>query len=509
MRGKQRVAVVGATGYVGGRLTPLLLDRGHMVRAIARSAAKLACRPWGGRDNLEIAAADVLDLASLTTALQGCDAAFYLVHSMSPGKEDFAERDRRAAANMAQAAHAAGLSRIIYLSGLGEDKPGASKHLRSRSECARLLQAGRVPVTVLRAAQILGAGSASFEILRYLADRLPIMITPRWVFTQAQPIAIRDVLHYLAGCLDEPLTTGQSYDIGGPDVLSYRRLFDLYCQEAGLARRWIIPVPFLSPRLSALWVGLVTPLPPALARPLVEGLKTRVVCEDHRLRVLLPTRLTSCREAIRLALDTERQQAVETCWSDAGELREPEWVACGDASYAGGTVLSLGCAVRLAAEPAEVFARVKNLGGRGGYLFGTFLWKLRGWMDKLAGGPGLARGRRSGLELRTGDALDFWRVLDIQENRRLLLLAEMLTPGEALLEFRLEEAAPGETRLIMRSRFLPRGVLGLAYWWILYIPHRWIFAGMLRALARSVGKPLLAGPAMLPPGETETGRCRL
>jgi uncharacterized protein YbjT (DUF2867 family) len=488
------ILLTGATGYVGGRLAPRLLAAGYRVRALGRSPAKLRGRPWGGHPNLEVAQGDVLDEASLRQAAQGCAAAYYLVHSMR-SRGDFAQTDRRAARNMVQAAAAAGLERLIYLGGLGDpDDPHLSEHLRSRLEVAKILQSGPVPTTVLRAAMILGSGGAAFEIMRYLVDRLPVMLTPRWVHNPVQPIAIRNVLTYLLGCLEPETVKGQAFDIGGPEVVSYRRLFDVYAEEARLPRRLIIPVPVLTPKLSAYWIHLVTPVPAAIAQPLAEGLANPVVCRDNRIRALIPQELLDCRSTIRLALQRLEQQQVETCWSDAGLTAPPEWAQCGDAGFAGGTVLSLGYRVRLRAAPAELWQPLGRIGGRAGWYFGNFLWKLRGLLDRLSGGFGLRRDRRHPEQLQVGDALDFFRVLEVEPHQRLLLLAEMKMPGEATLEFRLSPETGGETELTMLARFLPRGLGGIAYWYALEPFHRRLYQGMLRAIAVAAGKPITAGP---------------
>jgi uncharacterized protein YbjT (DUF2867 family) len=489
------VLVTGATGYVGGRLVPRLLDAGYRVRALGRSLDKLRHRPWGSHPLIELAQGDVMDRESLLRATQGCWAAFYLVHSMTAAARDFPDADRQAARNMAQAAAEGGLDRIVYLGGLGgEDDPNLSEHLRSRFEVARILQAGIVPTTFLRAAMILGSGGAAFEILRYLVDRLPVMITPRWVHTPVQPIAIRNVLAYLVGCLACDETRGQTFDIGGPEVVTYRQLMNIYAEEAHLHRRLVIPVPVLTPRLSSYWIHLVTPIPASLAQPLAEGLANPVVCEDNRIRNLIPQDLLDCRQTIRLALQRIEQQRVETCWSDAGSLIPPEWVSCGDASYAGGTILSLGYRVLLSATPDEVWQVISRIGGQTGWYCGNALWTIRGGLDRLLGGSGLRRGRRHPTELQVGDALDFFRVLEIEPNRRLLLLAEMKLPGEATLEFRLSPKAEGVTELAQIARFLPRGLAGIAYWYALDPFHKNLYPGMLRAIAAATGKPILAGP---------------
>jgi len=514
------VFIAGATGYVGGRLAPLLLSRGYAVRAGVRSPRKLAGRPWAAHPGLSILPADVTDKPSLVAAMRGCAAAFYLVHSMGAGG-DFARADREAARNMAEAAAEAGVSRIIYLSGLGDDAPGLSEHLRSRAEVGRILSAGAVPATVLRVAVILGSGSASFEIIRSLAERLPLMLTPRWVRTRCQPIAISNVLGYLAGCLENPATTGLTLDIGGPEIVTYSELFRIHAEAAGVRAPFIVPVPFLTPALSAHWVNLITPAPMGLIRPLIEGLKNEVVCRDKRILDLVPQRLLSCREAIGQALSEARHGPAQSCCYDAGAACAPsflteragcpaEWTRPGDAPFAGGTLFTADYAATLSAPPAQVWRAIERIGGDTGWYAGDALWRLRGFADKLIGGPGHMRGRRDPERLAPGDALDFWRVLDAEPGRRLLLLAEMKAPGVATLELRLEPAnapadAPADasanaatnaaTRLTLLASFRPRGLWGLAYWWAMYPAHGLLFPAMLRNIARAAGARVLRGPA--------------
>ena len=318
------VLVIGATGYIGGRLVPKLLELGYTVRVMGRSMSKLESRPWATHPRLEAVQGDMLDLSSIKRAVRGCWAAFYLVHSMNAPRRDFAYLDRLAAWNMVEASGGSTLERIIYLGGLGdENDPTLSKHLRSRLEVARILRSGPVPATTLRAAMILGSGSASFEILRYLVDRLPVMLTPPWVHTPVQPICIRNVLNYLVGCLEHEETVGQAFDIGGPEILTYERLIKIYAQAAGLRKRVVIPVSFISPRLSALLISLVTPVPAPLARALIEGLLNKVVCRDERIRKIIPQELMTCRQAIERALEKIERHRVEACWTDAGELLPP------------------------------------------------------------------------------------------------------------------------------------------------------------------------------------------
>jgi len=307
------ILVTGATGYVGGRLIPALLDAGYRVRAMGRNLEKIGCRPWAGHNQVELVQGDVLDFESLNKAASGCWVAYYLVHSMIAQKGKFVEADRRAARNMVAAASAAKLEKIIYLGGMAEASKGSlSKHLKSRIEVADILQSGPIPTTDLRTPMILGSGSASFEILRYLVERLPAMTTPRWVRSLNQPIAIRNVITYLVGCLEHEETTGQTYDIGGPDILTYRDLLDIYAEEARLPKRLIVPVPVLTPTLSALWIHLISPVPTSIALPLTEGLTSDAVCTENRIQSIIPQKLLSCREAIRLALDRIKQELVCT-----------------------------------------------------------------------------------------------------------------------------------------------------------------------------------------------------
>ena len=500
MKDEKPILVAGATGYVGGRLIPALLDAGYCVRAMGRSLEKLACRPWGHHPNMDLTRGDVLDLESLKRALSGCGVVYYLVHSMIAQKHKFVEADRRAAQNMVSAAESIGIERMIYLGGLSEKKGGPlSKHLRSRIEVAEILQSGKVPVTDLRAPMILGSGSASFEILRYLVERLPVMITPRWVRSLNQPIAIRNVVTYLVGCLNHDETIGQTYDIGGPDVVAYRDLLDIYAQEAKLPKRWIIPVPVLTPTLSAHWIHLISPVPHSIALPLTEGLTSNAVCSDKRIQSIIPQKLLTPREAIRRSLDKVIQEQVDTCWADAGDIVTPEWAHCGDADWAGGAIMQCGYRVRIKAVPDEVWPPISRIGGKTGWYYADGLWWLRGLMDRWSGGVGLRRGRRHPTELRVGDALDFWRVLEIETSNRLLLRAEMKVPGEALLEFKIYPVGDQYTNLQMLSRFLPKGLWGMLYWYIFYPFHEMIFFGMLKAIAKAIEKPIVSGPERFTP----------
>jgi uncharacterized protein YbjT (DUF2867 family) len=485
------VLVTGATGYVGGRLVPRLLDAGHRVRCVARSAGKLRARRWAGDTRVETVEADLKDTDAVAEAMRGCAAAYYLVHSMVSTGARYAEEDRALARSFATAAGRAGLPRIIYLGGLGERGPGLSEHLASRREVEAMLAAGPAPLTVLRAAMIIGAGSASFEILRYLVERLPAMVTPRWVTTPSQPIAIDNVLAYLVDCLAVPATTGRTLDIGGPDVVTYLELMRIMAEERGLRRRLVIPVPVLTPRLSSLWIHLVTPLSHRIAMPLAEGLRNPVVCRSDEATRLMPRRRLGVREAIRAALDEVETREVETGWSDAGPIP-------GDPDWAGGTVFTDRRQAEIAATAADVFITLTRLGGMVGWYGVDRLWGLRGALDRLVGGPGLGRGRRDATRLAYGDALDFWRVTGVEPGRRLALRAEMRLPGAALLEFRIEPVAdgrPDRCRLVQTARFHPRGVLGLAYWYALLPLHAIVFRRMLDGIRRAAETRAASAPA--------------
>lgn len=468
------VLVTGATGYVGGRLVPRLLDRGYQVRCIVRSPEKIEHRPWRNHDNLEVIQADVRDQEAVISAMRECRCAYYLVHSMIAAGGKYAEKDLELARAFREASEQAGLERIIYLGGLGELGEGLSKHLRSRREVEYELSDGPVPVTILRAAMIIGSGSASFEILRYLVEHLPIMITPKWVRTETQPIAIRNVLDYLVGCLEQPATTGRTFDIGGPDVLSYQAVMDVMAQQRGLSRL-VIPVPVLTPRLSSLWIDFVTPVNKEIARPLAEGLRNRTVCRNNAIRQLLPQKLLSVEEAIAACLVKLGDRDIETSWSMAGQMP-------GDPNWSGGTLYCDHREVEVNAPPAKLFQTICRIGGEHGYYRGDWLWHLRGWMDKFVGGPGLRRGRRHPQDVVYGEAIDFWRVTGVETDRLLKLRAEMKLPGIAELAFRVEPIQEGTSRLLLDARFQPKGVTGIAYWYLVKPLHEFVFPSLVKGL---------------------------
>lgn len=500
MRGT--ILVAGATGYVGGRLVPVLLGQGHTVRTFTRNVDKVRSRTWGRDEKLEIFQGDMFDMKSVQKAVEGCSVVYYLVHSMEDQFQDFSAAERRAAYNLVRALKGREDCRVIYLSGLLPDDAHLSRHLRSRGEVAEILSLADAPLTALRAAQLIGSGAASFEMIRWLVERLPIMITPKWTHVLTQPIGISDALGYLTGVLKHAETAGQTYDIGGPDVLSYADLFKLYAEVAGLRKRLLIPTPWVSLSLSTHVISMVTPIPGALARPLILGMRNQVVCTENRIRDIVPFELTPVRVAVRRALGHVRHHSVKSCWFDAGLPAVPEWVVRGDARYAGAAVYNDAYRIRLAATASEVWEPLLHIGGSTGWYSNNFLWRLRGLMDKMIGGPGVHRGRRSKDELCVGDGLDFWRVLDIRPEKRLLLFTEMRLPGEGLLDFRIiphkeavdEPASPADTELVLSLYFRPRGLPGRAYWYAVSPFHRLVFMGMLRAIAAQIGKLILQGP---------------
>jgi len=485
------VLVLGATGYVGGRVVPELLAAGHTVRCAVRSPAKLDARVW--RERVEVVRGDVTDRASMDAACAGIEAVLFLVHAMD-GQPDFAAREAAGATTVRDAAAGADVRRIIYLGGLGDEADQLSKHLRSRHEVGRLLAAGPVPVTELRAGVVIGSGSVSFEMLRHLTEVLPVMTTPRWVTTRTQPIGVRDVLRTIVGALEVEETAGRIIEIGGPDVLSYAEMMQRYAAIAGLRRRIIIPVPVLSPRLSSLWVGLVTPLPTGVARPLVDSLVNEVIVRDDLAERLIPFARTPFDDAVRQALRRVQDLDVETTWASAGgKVRMPYDAAAtpspADPDWAGGTILRDVRSVQCQAAPGDLYDAVTSLGGTRGYHTPRFLWLIRGGLDKMVGGIGLGRGRRHPQQLAVGEPVDFWRVEELQRpvdggDGLLRLRAEMKVPGEAWLEFRISPDDGGGSTLEQQARFHPRGLWGRVYWYGLSPIHSFMFPRMARRIAR-------------------------
>ncbi len=479
-----RCLVTGATGYIGGRLVPGLLDAGHEVRCMTRSRGRLRDVPWIGR--VEIAEADALDADALRAALAGVDVAYYLIHSIDTGI-DFEETDRRAAHTFAAAARDAGVGRLVYLGGLAPDDEELSAHLRSRSEVAQIMLASGVPTAVLRAAVIIGSGSASFEMLRYLTERLPAMVCPRWVRSQIQPIAIVDVLRYLVGVATLPAEVSRAFDIGGPDVLTYEQMMQCYARVAGLRRRLIVPVPLLSPRLSSLWVNVVTPVPSRIARPLVQSLTNTVVCREHDVARWVPDPpggLLGIDRAVELALANIRDANVETRWSNAVWSDAPSDPLPTDPDWAGGSLYTDERTRVVDAGADDLWQVIVGIGGERGWYSFPLAWAVRGLLDRLVGGVGLRRGRRDPDRLYVGEALDFWRVEELCPGELLRLRAEMRLPGLAWLELRVETGDDGRAVYHQRALFHPRGLPGHLYWWSVWPFHGLVFGTMTRNIAR-------------------------
>ncbi len=472
------ILLTGATGYIGGRLLSLLSQDGWRVRCLARQPEYLLSRVPSGVTVLQ---GDVLDAESLRSSLTGVDAAFYLVHSMGT-TGSFEELDRQAAENFGVAARAAGVQRIIYLGGLGE-QPGLSAHLRSRQEVGDRLRAHGVPVIELRASIIIGSGSLSFEMIRALVERLPVMVMPRWVRVMAQPIAVTDVLAYLRAALSLEINDSVTIEIGGPDRVSYGELMREYARQRGL-RRWMIPVPLLTPRLSSLWLGLVTPLYARVGRKLVDSLRHPTIVRDNSAQRLFPIKPIGVREAIARALRNEDSSLAQTRWSDAvsAAAAPRQW---GGTRF--GNRLVDSRSARVAATPARVFAVVERIGGATGWHYANWLWTLRGWLDLPMGGVGMRRGRRDPQHLLVGDHLDCWRVEFIKPGQRLRLAAEMILPGRAWLDFEVQPEADGAL-LRQTAMFDPVGLWGLAYWYGVWPLHQLVFAGMLRGISKSAEK---------------------
>jgi len=466
------VLVTGATGYVGGRLVPALLERGWTVRCLARRPEAVA-----SRTGLTVVAGDALDVDAVRRALDGVDVAYYLIHAMG-AEEQFEERDRRTASLFAAAARDARVRRIVYLGGLGRG-PDLSAHLASRQEVGRLLASTGVETIEFRASIVIGSGSLSFELIRSLTERLPVMVTPRWVSARAQPIAIEDLVAYLVAALDVETDGSEVFEIGGAEVATYGELMHEYARQRGL-RRVLVPVPVLTPHLSSLWLGLVTPVYARVGRKLVESLRHDTIVENPRALERFPVRPRSYREAIERALRYEDGQIAATRWSDAFSANS-RTASVATPPVAGRLVDSRERAV--AVSPTEAFAPIRRIGGRAGWYYGNGLWQLRGFLDTLAGGVGLRRGRRDPETPAVGSALDFWRVEAYEPERLLRLRAEMRMPGRAWLQFEVDGDGTG-SRIRQTAVFDPTGLAGLAYWYALLPLHRLVFQGMLDGIAR-------------------------
>ncbi len=496
--------VTGATGYIGGRLVPELLAAGYRVRALARHPDRLEGRDW--RDRVEVVKADASSAEDLRAALAGVDVAYYLIHSLGTGSE-FERRDRTTARTFGVAAREAGVGRIVYLGGLHPAGETLSPHLDSRKEVGEILLASGVPTTVLQAAVILGSGSASFEMMRYLTERLPAMVAPRWVENRIQPIAVRDVLRYLVAAASMPPDVSRAFDIGGPEILTYREMMQRYAAVAGLPPRVIRAVPVLTPRLASLWVGLVTPVPSGLARPLVGSLVHEVVAKEDDIKAYVPDPpegLIGFDRAVELALSKIRDLDVRTTWASASTAGAPSDPMPEDPDWAGGSLLVDERSGAVDAGADDLWTVIEGIGGAHGWYSWRLGWVARGLMDRLFGGPGLRRGRRDPHRLAVGDPLDWWRVERIDPGRLLRLRAEMRLPGLAWLELAVDEDA-GRTVFRQRAIYHPRGLLGQAYWWAVWPFHGIVFGGMQRNIARAAEAAARDRSAAAPDGDRRAG----
>jgi uncharacterized protein YbjT (DUF2867 family) len=486
-----KVLVTGATGYVGGRLVPKLIEEGHSVRVIARDPHRLDDVPW--RADVEVVGGDLLVSSDVKTAMHGQDVVYYLVHSMS-SVGDFEQLERTVATTVATEAFAAGLKRIVYLGGLHPDGP-LSRHLGSRKEVGDILLASGVPTIALQAGVIIGSGSASFEMIRHLTEVLPYMPAPKWVRNFIQPVAIRDVLHYLVHSANLPSAVNRAFDIGGPDVFRYGQLMNGYAVEAGLKQRPIASLPVLTPWLASQWVNLVTPIPRSLAVPIIESLLHDAVMKNHDIdAVISPPEegLTGYRKAVRLALARMQNGEVQTSWRNTEVIGAPADPLPSDPEWSGHTVYTDIQRVESPASPAELWRVVEGVGGDNGWYSLPVAWAARGWIDKLFGGVGLRRGRRDPDKLINGDALDFWRVEHIDRGSFLRLRAEMKIPGLAWLEFTVSPGESGGSVLNQRAIFFPYGLGGRLYWFAVTPFHGIVFTGMANAMAKKAERATLA-----------------
>ncbi|MDX1385959.1 MAG: SDR family oxidoreductase [bacterium] len=480
MSSNPSILLTGATGYIGGRFLKRLEEKGIATRCLTRKPEYLRTHQ---KKNTEIFHGDVLDPDSLKPALKGVQTAYYLIHALG-SKESFEEEEARGARNFARAAQAAGVEKIVYLGGLASQKSSLSKHLKSRHQVGAILQESGIPVLEFRASVILGSGSLSFEMVRSLVEKLPVMTVPKWVRVPAQPIFIEDVLDYLLAALKMPLKESRIYEIGGSDVVSYRDLMKEYARQRGL-RRLMIPVPVLSPRISSLWLHLVTPIYARVGRRLIDSIRHPSVVNDPRALRDFSIKPMGIREAISRALKNEDKEFVQTHWSDSLSSygKEKQW---GGIRFKNRLVDSR--TILISADPEAAFAPIQRMGGKAGWYYGNWLWQLRGWLDRLFGGVGSRRGRRDPVDLAAGDVLDFWRVELYEPPHKLVLLSEMKLPGRAWLEFEVEEKKPGQCEIRQTAIYDPIGLLGILYWYAVYPLHELIFSRMLKAIAGKINK---------------------
>lgn len=469
----KNILVTGATGYIGGRLVPRLIEKGYNVRCMVRDVSRVEGR-WKG---VEVVHGDVHEHESIKDAFKNIDVAYYLIHSMAAGEDKFVEMDKKAAKNFSNTANVSGVKRIIYLGGLGSSDDNLSEHLKSRQNTGEMLRSSGISVTEFRAGMIVGSGSLSFEMVRYLTERVPVMICPKWVNTRTQPIAVRDVLRYLIDALETPASENKILEIGSPDVLTYEKLMRIYADVRSL-KRYMINVPFLTPRLSSYWVDFVTPIPNTIARPIIEGLKNESICNDHAARDIFPFEPMHYRESVALALQREKSGKIETIWSGSISSTNPQNIVNLDLQQKEGMIIEKR-EISINAKSSEVFKVLSRIGGKEGW-YANIFWQARGLLDRLVGGVGMRRGRRNPELLLVGDPLDFWRVEAVEVNKLIRLRAEMKLPGKAWLQFTIREINDNESVLNQTAFFEPKGLFGIIYWYSIYFFHSYIFGGMIR-----------------------------
>ncbi|MCC3289512.1 SDR family oxidoreductase [Arthrobacter sp. zg-Y1110] len=489
MTESQHILVTGATGYIGGRLVPLLLEDGHRVRVLARSPEKLSDVPWASE--VEIVQGDLSDRESAAAAFAGIDTLYFLVHSMASGK-GFGGQESDIAHLVADAAAEAGVQRIVYLGGLHPEEGELSPHMKSRTEVGRILLDGEVPAIVYQAGVVIGSGSASFEMIRHLTETLPVMPAPSWVRRSIEPIAVRDVLHYLVRAVDIPAGVNRTFDIGSREVLTYAEIMNGYAEEAGLPRRRIYALPLPAPRLAGHWVSLVTPIPRSMALPLVESLQHDAVAKEHDIDQYLPQPdggLTDYHDAVKRALGKEKRGEVETTWASASASSDlASDPLPSDPDWAGQTVYVDSRQRRAAVDPAAVWQVIEGVGGRNGWYSLPMAWAIRGVLDKTVGGAGLTRGRRNPTTLFTGDVVDWWRVELLERGTLLRLRAEMRVPGKAWLEMRVDPDGEGGSLYRQRAIYFPKGLGGKLYWWLIAPFHGLIFPSMAKNITRQAAR---------------------
>ena len=477
----KNILVTGSTGYVGGRLVPKLLEKGYSVRVLVRNAERLKNRSWYSK--VEIFSGDVLDISSLKNLFVDIDLAYYLIHSMSD-TNDFDQSDIKAAQNFCSAAKKSNLKKIIYLGGLADSETKLSKHLKSRQNTGDELRKSSINITEFRAGVIVGSGSLSFEMIRNLSERIPVMICPKWVYTKTQPIAIRNVIDYLIQTIDMPMPNNQIIEIGGKDVLSYGDMIKKYSEVREL-KRYLIPVPVLTPNLSSYWVHWTTPLSSSITRPLVQSLKNEsIVTNEIAIKYFPKIQLIKYKEAVQLALAKLNQQLVETSWSDSLSSSHGSDVIVDIKAIEGLIVEKRSIIINSSDD--NIFSFLLTLGGENGWLFANYLWEIRGYIDLMLGGVGLRRGRRNANEIKQGDALDFWRVEKLLTNKIIRLKAEMIVPGKAWLQYEINSIDKLKCELIQSAYFAPKGLFGLAYWYLLYPIHKIIFSGLIKAIRKKI-----------------------